>query len=393
VGDLTPAVVARPGSEAEVAAVLRAATAAGAVVVPFGAGTRQGIGHLPERADVVLSLAWLNQMVDYVPADMTVTAQAGMRLADLQARVSAAGQTVPLDPAGACAATLGGLVAAAAAGPRRLAYGGVRDLLLGARVVLADGRVVKTGGRVVKNVAGYDMNKLLCGSLGTLGVITAVTLKLRPLPAAAQTELFGFGDVSKALSAAEAVLNSELLPAAVVVLGAGPARRLEAPGPVTLAVALEETPANVAYMAERVAALTGGPAGPGRATLTGEAEARFWDALTNYGDRSGATWTLRVSALLSEAGRFLDSDAIAYAAGTATVMRYGFTEEAEAIHRLQSAAAGVGGSAVLEAAPPALRRQADPWGPPRPEWAPMRLIKERFDPSRILNRGRFVGGI
>ncbi|HLN61931.1 MAG TPA: FAD-binding protein, partial [Symbiobacteriaceae bacterium] len=71
VGDLTPAVVARPGSEAEVAAVLRAATAAGAVVVPFGAGTRQGIGHLPERADVVLSLERLNQMVDYVPADMT----------------------------------------------------------------------------------------------------------------------------------------------------------------------------------------------------------------------------------------------------------------------------------------------------------------------------------
>lgn len=311
IDQMVPGLVARPRTEAEVAAVLQICSREGAVVIPWGAGAHQRLGHLPERADVVLSLAGLNQVVEYVPADMTVTVQAGMSLAELQELLAPHGQTVPLDPPGARLATVGGLVATGLSGPRRLAYGGVRDLLLGTRVALLDGRVIKTGGRVVKNVAGYDMNKLICGSFGTLGVITEVSLKLRPLPRASQTMQFSFPTREAALEAEEAILSSELLPAAVVVLGEGP-------GPATLAVALEEMPENVAYQAGRLASTIGAGA-----VLQGEEEARFWQRLSE--------------------------------------------------------------------APP--RRQPDPWGPPRPEWKLMYAIKNAFDPDRILNRGRYVGGI
>ncbi|MFZ5814509.1 MAG: FAD-binding oxidoreductase [Bacillota bacterium] len=390
VDGMLPSAVARPGSEAEVSAVLKLAASLGMAVVPWGAGSSQDLGHPPERVDLVLSLERLNQVVEYVPADMTITVQAGMRLAELQALTASQGQTLPLDPPRAGRKTIGGLVATALAGPRRMAYGGVRDLLLGSRVALADGRVIKTGGRVVKNVAGYDMNKLLCGSLGTLGVVTEATFKLRPLPAQSRTLVAGFPDLASALAAGEAVLNSELLPAALVVLAAGAARRLELPGRATLAVLLEETPENVAYQAARLPALTGVDV-----DLLDEGEAAaLWGAVTNFGDRFGAAYQIRVNTVIADLERCLQlgESTIAYM-GTGTVMLYGWEAEAGQVAGQMEAAAMGGGWAVLEAAPVTIRRVVEPWGPPRPEWRLMRAIKERFDPGRILNRGRFVGGM
>ncbi len=182
VDGIVPDSVAVPENESEVAALLQSAAAAEIVVVPWGAGTKQDLGHPLDRVDLVLSLERLNRVVDYVPADMTITVEAGMPLATLQSHTARNGQYVALDPPRADRATMGGIVAAASHGPRRGAYGGVRDQLLGVRIALADGRVVKCGGKVVKNVAGYDMTRLVAGSLGTLGVITEVSMRLRPLP-------------------------------------------------------------------------------------------------------------------------------------------------------------------------------------------------------------------
>lgn len=398
VAGTTPAVVVRPETEAEVAAVLRTASALGAVVVPWGAGRHQELGHLPERVDLVVSLERLNRVVEYVPADMTITVQAGIQMGAIQAITRPHGQTVPLDSPGASQATMGGIVATGASGPRRMAHGGVRDLLLGTRIVLADGRVIRTGGRVVKNVAGYDMNKLVCGSLGTVGIITEVTLKLRPLPAESRTLLFAMPDLPAALSAAEGVLNSELLPAAVVVLGVGPARRLEVPGPFTLVVALEEMPENVAYQTTRLAGPIPEAVQPA-SVLADEAEAQFWEAVCNYGDRFRAPCQIRVSTVISDLGRQMERagtseiDAIAHV-GTGTVMLYGWATEATAIapwfgpdRQPQD------GAVILERAPTAIRRIVEPWGASRPEWKLIRSIKLKLDPGRILNRGRYVGGI
>src|ERR1035438_2945597 len=130
VDGIVPHAVLLPSSEAEIAALLQAAAQAGEVVVPWGAGTMQDLGGPPERVDLVLSLEKLDRVIDYVPADMTITVEAGMRFADLEALTARHGQTVPLDPPRAAGASIGGIVATAASGPRRMAYGGVRDFLL-----------------------------------------------------------------------------------------------------------------------------------------------------------------------------------------------------------------------------------------------------------------------
>ncbi len=366
--------VALPGTESEVAALLQSAADTGVVVVPWGAGTKQDLGHPLERAGLVLSVEQLNSVVDYVPADMTITVGAGMRFSALQALTAQNGQTVPLDPPRADRATIGGIVATGSCGPRRGAYGGVRDLVLGVRVALADGRVVKAGGKVVKNVAGYDLTRLVAGSLGTLGVITEVSLRLRPLPADSRTLLFPFPGADAALNAAEQVLKSELLPAALTVLSPQAARRLNAPGEWPLAVALEESAGNNDYQADRLTRMFGGSSGAG---------ASFWNDLTNYGDRFGARCRYRLSTVIGDlAGRVKAAgslESIVYVAG-GTVMLYGFDGEAM-------------DDAVLESGPLSMRRNGNVWGPPRPEWKLAEKIKRALDPGHILNRGRFVGGI
>ena len=396
VDGIVPRTVLLPLSEEEVAFALRAAAEEGSVVVPWGAGSQQDLGNPLERIDAVLSLERLNHVVEYVPADMTITVQAGMRFSDLQALTALQGQTVPLDPARAAHATIGGIVATAAAGPRHMAYGRVRDLVLGVRLALPNGRVIKAGGKVVKNVAGYDLPKLAIGSLGTLGVITEVSLRLRPLPADSRTVLFGFAALDEALAAAETILNSELLPAAVTLLAPAAARRLEAPGPVSMAVALEETLENNAYQVKRLTSLTQNATGS--QALTGENESAFWDRLTNYGDHFGTTYCLRVNTVLSDLPHQLaepNLEAIAHV-GSATVLLYGQAGGAGIVGAISArfaAARTASGSAVLESAPLALRRQVDVWGPPRPEWKFTRELKKAFDPAGILNRGRYVGGI
>ena len=399
VDGITPRAVLFPASEAEVASALRAAAAEGAVVVPWGGGTKQDLGNPIEGADFVLSLERLDQVVEYVPADMTITVQAGMRLAALQALTVSHGQTVPLDAPRAAQATIGGIVATAASGPRRMAYGGVRDLVLGVRLALADGRVIKAGGKVVKNVAGYDMPKLVIGSLGTLGVITEVSLRLRPRPADTRTLLFGFAGLGEALPAAEAILNSELLPATVTVLSAGATKRLESPGAVSLAVALEETAENNVYQVNRLSQMVHNHAGV--ETLTADAESIFWDRVTNYGDRFGSAIRIKVNTVISGLANQLDAtelDGIAYAP-SGTVLLYGppngvdGARTAEMIAARLAEAHAAGGSAVLESAPVALRRQVSVWGPSRPEWKITHGIRKTFDPACILNRGRYVGGI
>jgi glycolate oxidase FAD binding subunit len=268
-------------------------------------------------------------------------------------------------------------------------------LVLGVRLALANGRVIKTGGKVVKNVAGYDLSKLVIGSLGTLAVITEISVRLRPVPADRRTLLFGFADADAALGVAESVLNSELLPAAVVVLSPEAAGRLEAPGPASLAVALEETKENNDYQEERLVATAGSAAAR---TLMGEEDSAFWSNLTNYGDRFGASFGMKVNTVIGELRDQMQAEgleAIAYA-GSGTLMCYGFDDgpgAVEAVERRFEAAAQCGGSAVLESGPVELRRKVDVWGPRRPEWRLTQALKKTFDAQKVLNRGRYVGGI
>jgi glycolate oxidase FAD binding subunit len=204
----------RPGSEEEVSELLRAADADGRKLVPRGGGTKQTWGRPAEGEP--LSLRELDRLVALEPGDFVCVVQAGMRLADLDAALRADRghrQRLMLDPPHGADATLGGIVATNASGPLRHRYGAPRDLVIGARLVLPDGTRAKTGGKVVKNVAGYDLARLLCGSLGSLAVITELAFRLHPVPEASRTVLLETRDAARAARFAAAARGGGLMPA------------------------------------------------------------------------------------------------------------------------------------------------------------------------------------
>ena len=178
----TPEAVVFPGCKEEICAILALAGEEGIPVTPWGGGTKLGIGLPPSRVGLVLGLRRLDRILEHEPGDLTATVEAGITLGALQARLGKRGQWLSLDPACPDRATVGGILASDASGPRRHLYGTARDLLIGLTVVSAEGAIVRGGGKVVKNVAGYDLPKLYIGSFGTLGVLVEATIRLRPRP-------------------------------------------------------------------------------------------------------------------------------------------------------------------------------------------------------------------
>ena len=186
IDDFGPLTVVRPQSVADLGDVVRRAAAEQQALYPVGGGTMLGLGLPPSRPGWAVDLRSLNSVIDYPARDMTITVQAGVPIAELRRVLAAENQRLPVDVPHADRATLGGALATNVSGPRRYGSGTLRDYVLGLSTVNDEGQEVKAGGRVVKNVAGYDLCKLHIGALGTLGVITQATLKVRPIPEAAR---------------------------------------------------------------------------------------------------------------------------------------------------------------------------------------------------------------
>ena len=188
-------------------------------ILPTGNGTKISWGKLIDRADLIVSTAKLDNIIDHAVDDLTVTVESGVKLADLQRFLATKGQFLPIDPCFYDSATIGGIVATANTGSWRQRYGGVRDLILGLSFIRADGQESKAGGKVVKNVAGYDLMKLFTGSYGSLGIITEVTFRLYPIPEASGT-IMAKGSPGKIKTLQQQISSSSLTPTAGDLLSA-----------------------------------------------------------------------------------------------------------------------------------------------------------------------------
>lgn len=248
VDHLQPLAVARPGSTAGVARVLRHAAEEGLAVVCRGSGSRTGWGGGPARAEVVLDTTGLDRVVEHTPDDLVVVVEAGVRLGALQQLLARHQQRLALDLAESDR-TVGGILATASAGPLRLRYGSPRDLVIGTTVVRPDATAASSGGKVVKNVAGYDLGKLVIGSFGTLAVLTRVVFRVHPIPTARRVVTAQMASTTAAGSCVEALLRARFAPAAAEL------RWSAGEGPPAVAVLLEGTAAGVTLGGAELTAL------------------------------------------------------------------------------------------------------------------------------------------
>src|ERR1700719_114810 len=212
-----PILVVEPGNEQELANVLKLANAAGLAVIPRGGGSKLEWGNRPARADVIVSTARLNRVIEHAWADLTVNVEAGCTIGKLQETLAKHRQRLALDALWPERATVGGVLSTNDSGALRLRFGSLRDLVIGVTLALADGTVASSGGKVVKNVAGYDLSKLATGALGTLGVITRAVFRVHPLPKETCTLTCACDDLAEAQRMVLAVQDSKLANSALQI--------------------------------------------------------------------------------------------------------------------------------------------------------------------------------
>jgi len=213
-----PDVVILPATTEEVSRVLQVASRGKIPVTPRGSATGLSGMCTPERGGIVMAMSKMNKILEISPEDRLAIVEPGVITQDLQEAVERAGVFYPPDPASQSICQIGGNVATNAGGPRCVKYGVTRDYLLGLEAVLASGEVIKTGGRPIKNVTGYDMTRLICGSEGTLAVITKIIIKLIPKPEARRTLLVAFHSIDDASVTVSKIMAAGILPRALELM-------------------------------------------------------------------------------------------------------------------------------------------------------------------------------
>ena len=255
-----PDVVVYPNSTEEVSRIMRLAHAWRVPVTPRGAGSGFSGGSLPVAGGIALALTRMNRILEIDQENFVAVVEPGVVTADFQSQVEALGLFYPPDPASKEFCTLGGNIAENAGGPRCVKYGVTRDYVLGLTVVSAQGEVFHCGGRTLKNVVGYDLTHLLVGSEGTLGIVTAITLRLLPKPASKKTMLAQFSSISGAARAVTAIIAGEIIPATLEFMDAATISCVRDRSPIPLpdqckAALIIETDGDAAYAATRMTAI------------------------------------------------------------------------------------------------------------------------------------------
>jgi glycolate oxidase FAD binding subunit len=368
VDGIEPKRVERPSSAEQLAEALCTAAAAGEAVIPIGGGRALGLGDPPERFDVALETRALDRVLELSRADLTVSVEAGVTLEDLNSELAEAGQFLPVDPFNSPGHTVGGALAAALSGPRRLRYGSARDFTIGLRVALPDGRLVASGGRVVKNVSGYDLNKLHQGALGSLGVIVAASFKVYPRPLHELTVEAAPKSLEEAWAAAQRALGLAMPPTALEL-------DTDGDGDFRLHARFEGSRKGV----ERSVSDLGWQ----------PADASFWITHAARGSDSWARISVPPRSLL-DLLRTIPPGQRWWCSPGVGVAHWPEARDPGQIGELRAGAERAGGSLVLLAAPAELKRQVGAWGSAPATLPLMEQLKTAFDPRHSLSPGRYL---
>lgn len=398
-----PLPVRAPESVAELCDIVRAQVAAGQAVYPVGGGTKLHLGRVPTKPGVAVSTLGMNKVIDYPARDMTVTVQAGIRVAELEKVLAAEGQWLPVDVPTPESATLGGAVAANVSGPRRFGQGTLRDYVIGLTFVSDEGVAVSGGGRVVKNVAGYDLMKLHTGALGTLGVLAQLTLKVKPRPEASALVAFGVGAAAVGPTL-DRLHASHSRPVAVELLNREAAavfKRLSGSDPWVILCGFEEKAVTVDWQVKELKAeLASAPV----RDLVEIRDAAAWEQLAQFQEVVDDGVSLKANVPPSAVAGFAAAAVVAHPsavvhahAGNGIV----FVHLPEADGTLERAATVVSqlaklttaGNAnlIVSACPPAWKSSLPVWGRDPGDRALMATVKRTLDPTDAFNPGRLWG--
>ncbi len=387
-----PQFVAEPETERQLAAALAFANHAGVAVVPRGGGTKLDWGNPPKRAELILSTARLNRILEHAWADLTVTVEAGCTLQSLQQALAQHGQRLGFDGLWPDRATIGGVLSTNDSGALRLRFGALRDLIIGVTLALPDGTLASSGGKVVKNVAGYDLPKLSTGALGTLGVITRAVFRLHPLPRTGKTFSFAAEDFSSMEARILAIQNSKLAHTALQI-------RCGADGKPCADILFEATDAGLAAQELQLRELLR----PAPVDLVSDS---VWNAREKLWSSPGENSLFaKISVLPADLAKTYECltaiagsqqiswQSVVQATGAGMLRFEGeLAALSFATESLRKEVGTRGGSLVV------LRRSSqlyslDPWGYSGDAVSLMRAVKQQLDPNGTLNPGRFVGGI
>lgn len=428
---LTPQAVVRPADLLQLSEIMRWAASKQVSLLPRGGGTRSSLGNIPLKTDVVLDMGAFDHVLDYQPADMTATVEAGMTLSSMQRQLALGGEFVPLESAQSDRSTIGGILSVGAGGPLSHTYGLPREWLIGISVMTTKGIVTKAGGKVVKNVTGYDLNKLYTGALGTLGVIVEASFKLLPREPHSGALVVSFPTVEASIAAGKKLLHTPAAPLGYHCVSSGVTNWLKHfSQPVSQELGLEnrEAPLCFSYFAGRAQAtkrrmdeatavlLSEG----GNATyrIEGNAADEMLKWLTDTASiiKTSSTLVMKISVqpqLASSVSKECADITVLGQIPDQVVdpgfgsIRFFWSEPGndstqasdvdqsvlDAIQKIRAIIHRYKGSAVVENCPVGVKRQIDIWGHPPDSLELMQSIKKRFDPDCILNPGRFLGGI
>jgi glycolate oxidase FAD binding subunit len=400
-----------PSDVLEACEIIKQSAANLDAIVPSGSGSKMNIGYAPSRKGVVLGTKNLNKVIDYPARDMTVTVQAGILIKDLKEMLGKENQRLPIDDPYPANSSLGGLLATNTSGPRRFGWGTLRDYVIGISILNDEGVETKAGGRVVKNVAGYDFCKLHTGALGTLGIISQVTLKVRPNPEASAFLLLTL-NLANVESVLDRIHNTKTRPVAVELLNKNALqhplfKHLAVTSDYGIFIGFEHSAEAVKWQTETLSNELADVPNSKIEILNAPSDSALWQALGEFQAAriSGCPLTFKANIPSAKVASWcaLATDTIpgvSLQAHAGSGIVFGHIPEGvsrqvafTSIDMLLQKAVRYQGNLVLPYCLPEWKADFPVWGQTRPDVKVMRKVKESLDPKALFNPGRFVDRI